>query len=111
MKKDDGSNLSPILSVAYKLLTQATKQILEGECNEEEIAEVLVSLSPETRGYKKPDDYVTIDKGMKLLGMGQNRVGFCNLMKKHHIVNEKFNTVHIGYKKQKIIALKHKRDD
>lgn len=103
--------LSPCMRASCKLLTNAIEQILAGECTEEEIAETMAALNPESKGYKREDDYVTIDKGMKLLGFGQNRTAFCNLMRKNGIVNEKFNTVPIGYNRQKILALKHKTEE
>lgn len=104
-------DLSPCMRASCKLLANAIEQILAGECTEEEIAETIASLNPESKGYKREEDYVTVDKGMKILGMGQNRTAFCNLMRKNSIVNEKFNTVPIGYNRQKILALKHKTED
>ena len=48
---------------------------------------------------------------MKMLGLGQNRVRFCALMRENGIVNEKFNTVPIGYNRRKILALKHREEE
>lgn len=103
--------LSPSFRVCCRMLANAIEQILSGECTEDEIADVMTSLSPETKGYKREEDYVTIDKGMKMLGLGQNRVRFCALMRENGIVNEKFNTVPIGYNRRKILALKHKEEE
>lgn len=103
--------LSPSFRVCCRMLANAIEQILSGECTEDEIADVMTSLNPETKGYKREEDYVTIDKGMKMLGLGQNRVRFCALMRENGIVNEKFNTVPIGYNRRKILALKHKEEE
>ena len=103
--------LSPSFRVCCRMLANAIEQILSGECTEDEIADVITSLNPETKGYKREEDYVTIDKGMKMLGLGQNRVRFCALMRENGIVNEKFNTVPIGYNRRKILALKHKEEE
>lgn len=103
--------LSPTMRTAYKVLKCATKELLSGGCTEEEVAETMSRLSPQSNGYKREEDYVTIDKGMQMLGMNQNRVGFCELMKRNGIVNEKFNSVHIGYNRQKILSLKHKQEE
>lgn len=103
--------LSPSFRVCCKMLADAIEQILSGECTEDEIADVVTSLNPETRGYKREEDYVTIDKGMKIMGMGQNRVRSCALMRENGIVNEKFNTVPIGYNRRKILALKHREEE
>lgn len=104
-------DLPPSFRACCRMLANAIEQILSGECTEDEIADVITSLNPEARGYKREDDYVTIDRGMKMLGMGQNRVRFCALMRENGIVNEKFNTVPIGYNRRKILALKHKDED
>lgn len=103
--------LSPSFRVCCRMLANAIEQILSGECTEDEIADVITSLNPETKGYKREEDYVTIDKGMKMLGPGQNRVRFCALMRENGIVNEKFNTVPIGYNRRKILALKHREEE
>lgn len=103
--------LSPSFRVCCRMLANAIEQILSGECTEDEIADVITSLNPETKGYKREEDYVTIDKGMKMLGLGQNRVRFCALMRENGIVNEKFNTVPIGYNRRKILALKHREEE
>lgn len=109
--QDKMNALPPSMRASCKLLANAIEQIISGQCTEEEITETMAALNPETKGYKREEDYVTIDKGMKMLGMGQNRTAFCNLMRKNGIVNEKFNTVPIGYNRQKILALKHKTED
>lgn len=107
MEKEKIKKLSPIHRVAYKVLKDAMNDLLNGECDEQDIADTLTTINPQTKGYKREDDYVTIDKGMKILGMGNNRVAFCNLMKKNHILNEKFNTIKIGFNRQKILSLKY----
>lgn len=103
--------LSPTMRASCKVLVNALWQILTGECSEDEVSETLASVNPENKGYKREDDYLTIDAGMRLFGFGKNRMGFCNLMKKNGIPNEKFNTVHIGYNKQKVLAVKHKMEE
>lgn len=110
-KKASIDEQPPIIRAAYRMLKSATRQLLYGECSEDEIAETLSTISKMESGYKREDDYVTIDEGMRILGFGQNRVGFCNLMKQHGIVNEKFNNVKIGYNKHKILALKSQMND
>lgn len=103
--------LTPAMRMAYRLLRNATQELLDGECSDEEVSDALCRIAPSSHGYKREEDYATIDEGMRILGMGQNRVGFCNLMKHHGIVNEKFNSVHIGYNKHKILAVKHKQEE
>lgn len=107
MEDERVSRLSPAGRALWRLLRAAMEQLLAGECSEEEIADTASRLSPESHGLKREDDYVTIDEGMRILHFGHNRVGFCNLMKKHGIVNETFNNVKIGYNRHRIVALKN----
>lgn len=102
---------SPILRTAYRMLKSAMEDIVSGRCDEDEIAETMAAISKMESSYKREDDYATIDEGMRILGFGQNRMGFCNLMKQNGIVNEKFNNMKIGYNKRKILALKAKMND
>lgn len=93
------------------MLKSAMEDIVSGRCDEDEIAETMAAISKMESSYKREDDYATIDEGMRILGFGQNRMGFCNLMKQNGIVNEKFNNMKIGYNKRKILALKAKMND
>lgn len=110
-RKEKLKALTPAMRMAYRLLRNAAQELLDGECSEEEVSDALSRIAPSSHGYKREEDYATIDEGLRILGMGQNRVGFCNLMKRYGIVNEKFNSVHIGYNKQKILAVKHKQEE
>ena len=110
-RKEELNSLPPALRMAYKLLRNAAEELLDGECSEEEVSDALSRISPSSHGYKREEDYATIDEGLRILGMGQNRVGFCNLMKRNGIINEKFNSVHIGYNKPKILAVKHRQEE
>lgn len=111
MSDGDERRLSDSGLALLKMLKGAARQIIAGECSEEEIADTMSRLSPEANGFKREDDYVTIDEGMRILGFNRNRVGFCNLMKENGIKNETFNNVKIGYNRHKIIALKHRMQE
>jgi hypothetical protein len=105
------SDKSPLIQVAYNTMKQAIFQLASGECNEGVVGGTLSSLSPQTNGYVREDEYVTVDEAMRILHMGQNRIGFYEKMKKHKIDNEMFNNVHIGFSRAKILALKAKEDE
>lgn len=105
------SDKSPLIQVAYNTMKQAIFQLASGECNEGVVGGTLSSLSPQTNGYVREDEYVTVDEAMRILHMGQNRIGFYEKMKKHKIDNEMFNNVHVGFSRAKILALKAKEDE
>lgn len=102
---------SSLVSTAIKLLKGAIKQLVNGECPDDEIAHTISKLSSTTNGYCNPDNYVTVDQGMKLMCMGQNRVGFIKLMKKNNIHCEYFNNAPIGYPKDKVLIIRNRQQD
>ena len=111
MEDDRINRLSPSGRALWKALRSAMEQLVSGECSEDEIADTMSRLSPDSNGFKREDDYVTIDEGMRILHFGRNRAGFCNLMKKYGIPNETFNNVKIGYNRHRLVALKHRLDE
>lgn len=111
MDDDRINRLSPSGRDLWKALRSAMEQLVSGECSEDEIADTMSRLSPDSNGFKREDDYVTIDEGMRILHFGRNRAGFCNLMKKYGIPNETFNNVKIGYNRHRLVALKHRLDE
>lgn len=111
MEDDRINRLSPSGRALWKTLRSAMEQLVSGECSEDEIADTMSRLSPDSNGFKREDDYVTIDEGMRIMHFGRNRAGFCNLMKKYGIPNETFNNIKIGYNRHRLVALKHRLDD
>lgn len=98
---------TPVRRTALTLLKGAIKQLINGECTDEEISYTISSLSPTTNGYFNPDNYITVDKGMKLLGIC-SRNEFTKIMKQNNITCEYSNNVRIGYPKDKILILRNK---
>ena len=111
MEDERVRRLSPSGRALWKMLRGAMEQLLSGECSEDEIADTMSRLSPGSHGFKREDDYVTIDEGLRILHFGRNRAGFCSLMKRHGIVSETFNNTKIGYNRHKIVALKHRLEE
>lgn len=99
---------SPTMKYAIKLLQQVIKDIKDGECNEQELAEALVRFNPETNGYFKEEDFVNYDEVGDLLHLGWNRNRINELCKRHKIQNKQFNNMHIGFSRKEILRLKDK---
>lgn len=97
----------PIIKAAYKVLRSAMKQLINGECKEEEVSVILARLSPENNGYYNPDDYVSFNEAMEILGFGNNRMDCQKMLKKAGIQLEMFKNHKIGYNKHKLYALKN----
>lgn len=111
-EKERISELPPLFRIVLDTLMRWIRQLIYGECDEGTITDMAGKINASTQGYVHEDNQVTLDQAMKILGFGQNRVGCVNLLKKHGIINETINNVHIGYNRDKVIALKNKlRED
>lgn len=98
--------LSPIKRMALILLDKIKEQILT-DCDDDEVAESLKKIHPDTSDYVRKDDYITADKAMKILGLGYNRSKFFSLTKKYNIINHTINNQHIGFLHSDIERLKN----
>lgn len=102
------SNLSPTMRYAVKMLINAIKDILSGECTEEEVAEIASKLNPERHGMINPNNYISYDKAMKEMPFGYDRNKLNALAKKYGIENKRVNNMPIGFDKREIELLAKK---
>lgn len=105
------SDKAPMIKAAYETLKLAIIQLATGQCDEGVVSGTMASVSPQTNGYVREDEYVTVDEAMRILQMGQSRNKFYEKMRKHRIQNEMFNNMHIGFSRAKILALKAKEEE
>lgn len=92
-------DLSPIMKSALKVIDTIREQIVNGECDEDNVAKSLVKLHPASdKEYINPDDYCNADEAMEMLHLGRNRAKFFVLLKKYKVKNHKVNNQPIGYK-------------
>ena len=92
----------------WKLCKQIIRDLKNGDCTEEQIHSVVVNTEPRRFGYFREEDFVTAEGAMKILGLGQNRNRFFDLIKFHKIQVQTFNGMKIGYRKEEIYKLKEK---
>lgn len=102
--------LSPIKRAALVLLDRLKEQVISG-CDETEIVSTMAKFNPENNGYFKQDDFVTADKAMKILHLGQNRSRFFQLTKEYGIENHKISNQNIGFLRKDIDRLAELIDD
>ena len=102
--------LSPIKRMALALLDKLKEQVING-CDEAEIVSTMAKFNPENNGYFKQDDFVTADKAMKILHLGQNRSRFFQLTKEYGIENHKISNQNIGFLRKDIDRLAELLDD
>lgn len=96
--------LSPIKRAALAILDKLKEQVLN-DCNEQEIVNTMAKFNPETNGYFKQDDFVTADKAMRMLHLGQNRNKFFELTKEYGIENHKISNQNVGFLRKDIERL------
>lgn len=96
--------LSPIKRTALALIDTVRIKIMT-DCSEEEIVKSMAKFHPETNGYFKQDDFVTADKAMRILHLGQNRNKFFQLTKEYGIENHKISNQNVGFLRKDIEQL------
>lgn len=96
--------LSPIKRAALAILDKLKEQVLN-DCDEQEIVNAMAKFNPETNGYFKQDDFVTADKAMRMLHLGQNRNKFFELTKEYGIENHKISNQNVGFLRKDIERL------
>jgi hypothetical protein len=106
----DDKKLSPIKRMALALLDKLKEQVIT-DCDESEVVSTMAKFSPENNGYFKQDDFVTADKAMKILHLGQNRSRFFQLTKEYGIENHKISNQNIGFLRKDIDRLAELIDD
>lgn len=104
----DYKTLSVKKQYVWKLCKQVLRDLKSGECTDEQIDDLVARTEPRSRGYFREEDFVTAEGAMKILGLGQNRNRFFDLIKVYKIQSQTFNGVKIGYKKEEIYKLKEK---
>lgn len=96
--------LSPIKRAALAIIDKLKEQVLN-DCDEQEIVNTMAKFNPETNGYFKQDDFVTADKAMRMLHLGQNRNKFFELTKEYGIENHKISNQNVGFLRKDIERL------
>lgn len=96
--------LSPIKRTALALIERLKEQVLN-DCDEQEIVNTMAKFNPESNGYFKQDDFVTADKAMRMLHLGQNRNKFFELTKEYGIENHKISNQNVGFLRKDIERL------
>lgn len=64
------SALSPFMRLVLDTLIRWVKLLIDGKCDEESISDAASKINASTQGYTHEDDYLTLDKAMKILGFG-----------------------------------------
>lgn len=104
LKQQENMN-KPIIKMALMFLDNIREQLLNGECDENDIQDAMTKFHPEQNGYFKQADFVTADGAMKILHLGCNRAKFFALTKEYGIENHKISNQNIGFLRKDIERL------
>lgn len=104
------NELSMVKKLALQMLEtiyiNIKEKIVNNECSDEEITEVMVQFHPEKHRYFKQEDFVTADGAMRILHLGQNRAKFFQLTKEYGIENHKISNQNVGFLRKDIERLR-----
>lgn len=103
--KFDYKSLSLKKQYVWKLCKQILKDLKDGSCTDEQIDQLVATIDARQNGYINPEDYMSADKAMVMLGVHRNQ--FFSLVKEHDIQCKKINGHPIGYYKGDINLLKN----
>lgn len=104
--KFDYKSLSLPKQYLWRLCKRIMKELKENSCSDDEVEEVLAGIEAKSLRYINPDDYITADEAMKILGMARNK--FFEYAKIYHLESKKINNRTIGYYRGDIYDLLEK---
>ena len=96
--KFDYKSLSITKQYVWKLCKQILKDLRSGECTDEQVNDLISSISSEKNGYINPEDYLSAESAMKFLGVHRNQ--FFSLVKQYGIQCKRINGHPIGYSRK-----------
>lgn len=95
--QEPSNDQTPIMREAIRVLKLVIKDIKDGKCTDEEIAEAITKFHPKSNDkYFCKEDYCNAEDAMKFLGI-KSRNQFFELMKANGIENHKNEFKDMGY--------------
>ena len=102
-------SLPLILRIAIDTLAGVIKKILNNECNEDEVSDVIATLKSNADGRYADEDLVNYDKAAKIIGVSvTNRLKLKSLLDAHGIKQVVMHNQKIGFKRSELMALRTK---
>lgn len=102
------SNVSIKGKYVINLCKQLIKDIKDGECSDDDLAEVISDTEMKMFGYVNENDYISAERAMKELGLGKNRNKFFDIIRKNGIKCKRINNQPVGYNRKDIERVKKK---
>lgn len=94
---EETKDITPIMKEALRVLKLLIRDIKEGRCSEDELADALTKFHPKSNTeYFRKEDYCNADEAMRYLGI-RSRNQFFELMREHGIANHKQEFKDMGY--------------
>ena len=110
--KEKLSKQSFVIRYAANYVLNILNTIINGDCDEENIASTIGTLNQNAQCRYGKDDLMNYDQAGKILGFGcTNRVGLKKLLDKFNIKEVVINNMKCGFEKSRIFALRDKLND
>lgn len=109
-EKEKLNKRGPLMKQAYRMLKQCMLDIISGECNEDEVAEMMARVHPKENGYICPDDYWNVDECCRYLNMDRAQF-YQKVVRKDRLEPCTFKNRNLGYKRSDIERYLHKHRD
>jgi hypothetical protein len=108
---NEGKNmLSPIKTIALKLLDTIRDQIINGECSDEDMQEAMVRFHPSVnKEYYNPKDYCNYDEACDILNLSHNRNKLKHLCDKYNVHCVFIKNRPLGFPRKDILMIKEEQ--
>lgn len=104
--------LPSVMRYVIHVLLDCIDNIINGNCDEDEIISTASTLNNNASGRYCKDDLLNYDKAGAILGFGStNRIGLKRLLDKHNIKEVVINNMKVGFRRSEVMALRDKLND
>lgn len=106
--KEKLSSLSFPLQIAASYLVECLDSLLNGKCNESDIANSIAQINDNSNGKYANEDLMNYDESGKVLGFGTNRNALKRFLDVNGVKQVIMNNHKVGFPRKSILALRDK---
>lgn len=103
------NKLPVLLKMAFSTLVNALKSVINGDCDESTLANVMTTVSQNSMGRYSTEDLVNYEQAAKILGISTtNRSKLKLTLDLHGIKQVTIHNQRVGFRRDEVLALKNK---
>lgn len=108
-EKEKINKLPALLRMAFNALVNALKSVINGDCDESTLANVMATVSQNSMGRYSTEDLVNYEQAAKILGISTtNRSKLKLTLDLHGIKQVTIHNQRVGFRRDEVLALKNK---